>query len=418
MHVITILNRILNFKSFIYKKAKFVEKTSGPPIIEIEIVHRKKSKAICSGCNQTRPGYDMLPVRKFEHIPFWGFLVFFVYSMRRVNCPLCGIIVEKVPWTDGKHHMTESYSWFLALWAKRMSWTEVARSFKTSWYQVFRSVETAVKWGILNRNLSNILSIGIDEVLWHRGHKYLTVVYQIDEFRKRLLWIGEKRTVRTLLRFFIWFGKNKSSKLKYVCSDMWKPYLKVIKKKANLALHILDRYHIVAHINKAVDKVRAEEVKKLKTDGKEPVLKKSRWIFLKKPDNLTVNQDQKLADLVKQNLKTVRSYILKEDFQRLWDYISPTWAGKFIDTWTKKVMYSKIEPMKKVAKMIRRHKPLILNWFKAKKLISAGVTEGLNNKLKLTFKKSYGFRTFKATEIQLYHTLGDLPWKTFTHEFF
>ncbi len=81
-------------------------------------------------------------------------------------------------------------------------------------------------------------------------------------------------------------------------------------------------------------------------------------------------------------------------------------------------MFSNIEPMKKIAKTIRKHKPLILNWFKAKKLISAGVTEGLNNKLKLTFKKSYGFRTFDATEIQLYHTLGDLPCKTFTHKFF
>lgn len=418
MHIITILNRTLNFKHFIFKKAKFVEKSSSPPIIEIEIAHRKNSKAICSGCNETRSGYDRLPVRRFEHIPFWGFLMFFVYSMRRVNCPVCGIVVEKVPWADGKHQITESYSWFLALWAKRMSWTEVAKCFKTSWHHVFLSVKVAVKWGILNRDLSNVQSIGIDEVLWHRGHKYLTVVYQIDEFRKRLIWVGKRRSVRTLLRFFIWFGKNKSSKLKYVCSDMWKPYLKVIKKKANSALHILDRYHIVANINKAVDKVRAEEVKKLQTDGNEPVLKKTRWIFLKKPENLTENQDQKLADLVKQNLKTVKSYILKEDFQRLWDYVSPTWAGKFIDKWTEKVMFSNIEPMKKIAKTIRKHKPLILNWFKAKKLISAGVTEGLNNKLKLTFKKSYGFRTFDATEIQLYHTLGDLPCKTFTHKFF
>ena len=338
--------------------------------------------------------------------------------MRRVNCPTCGVVVEKVPWANGKHHMTQTYSWFLAMWAKRLSWKEVAECYKTTWYHVYRSVEMAVRWGLAKRNLKNILSIGVDEVLWHRGHKYLTLVYQIDNHCKRLLWVGKERTVKTLLRFFIWFGKERTKELKFICSDMWKPYLKVIKKKANLALHILDRYHIMAQINKTIDKVRAEEVRQLHDKGAEPILKKSRWIFLKRPENLTEKQDQKLAELLKQNLKTIKSYLLKEDFQRLWEYVSPAWAGKFIDQWTKKVMYSNIQPMKKIAKMVRKHKPLILNWFKARKQISAATVEGFNNKLKLTFKKSYGFRTFEATEIQLYHTLGGLPWPTFTHKFF
>lgn len=414
----TILNRTLNYKYFKFGKDRFGKIIRGQPTIEIEIEPRKDSKGICSRCNQPRPGYDKLPVRRFEHVPFWGFLVFFVYSMRRVDCPDCGIVVENVPWANGKHHMTKSYSWYLAMWARRLSWKEVSECFKTSWYQVFRSVEMAVRWGLSNRNLTGILSIGVDEVLWHKGHKYLTVVYQIDNHCKRLLWVGKDRTVKTLLRFFIWFGKKRTKQLKFICSDMWKPYLKVIKKKAKLALHVLDRYHIMAQINKAIDKVRAEEVRKLQAEGEEPILKKSRWIFLKRPKNLTERQDQKLADLLKQNLKTIKSYLLKEDFQRLWDYVYPAWAGKFIDRWTEKVMYSRIEPMKKIAKMIRKHKPLILNWFKAKKQISAATVEGLNNKLKLTFKKSYGFRTFEATEIQLYHTLGGLPWPNFTHKFF
>jgi len=141
-------------------------------------------------------------------------------------------------------------------------------------------------------------------------------------------------------------------------------------------------------------------------------------VILKKPENLTQKQGERLSELLKQNLKTVKSYLLKEDFKRLWDYISPYWAGRFIDRWTRKVMYSRIEPMKRVARTIREYKPLILNYFKAKKTISQGVVEGFNNKLKLTFKRSYGFRTFEATEIQLYHTLGDLPCPNVTHKFF
>lgn len=414
----TILNRTVNYKHFVFGKASFGKNKFGHPTIDVEIKPKKNSKAICSLCNQPRPGYDKLPKRRFEHVPFWGFLVFFVYAMRRVDCPECGVVVERVPWANGKHHMTQSYSWYLAMWAKRLSWEEVARYFKSTWYHVFRSVEMAVEWGLENRSLSGILSIGIDEVLWHRGHHYLTVVYQIDQVCRRLLWVGEERTAETLFRFFNWFGKERCQKLKFICSDMWKPYLKVIKRKAAHVLHILDRYHIVAMINKAIDEVRAGEAKKLQSEGKQPVLKHSRWILLKKPENLTEKQDSKLADLLKMNLKTIKSYLLKEEFKQFWQYIYPAWAGKFIDRWTRKVMYSRIKPMKKVAKTIRKYKPLILNWFKAKKQISAACVEGLNSKLKLTFKKSYGFRTFRATEIQLYHTLGDLPWPAFTHIFF
>ena len=418
MPIKTILNYTLNFKGFVFGKSYFGKERRGHPSIEIEIVPRKGSKAICSGCNKPRSGYDTLSPRLFEHISFWGFLVFFVYSMRRVDCPECGVKVESVPWANGKNHMTSSYSWFLAMWSRRLSWQEVAECFKTSWYHVFKSVEMAVEWGRARLDLSNIFSIGIDEVLWQRGHKYLTLVYQIDAHCKRLLWVGKERTVDTLFDFFKWFGKERTADLRFVCSDMWKPYLKVIKKKAKNALHILDRYHIVAQINKAIDKVRAQEVKKLKDNGQEPVLRNSRWIFLKRPENLTEKQDQKLSELLNLNLKTIKSYLLKEDFQAFWEYVSPYWAGKFLDRWTSKAMYSRIKPMKKVAKTIRKHKPLILNWFKAKKSISAAATEGLNNKLKLTFRKSYGFRTYRAAEIQSYHTLGDLSLPNFTHKFF
>jgi transposase len=417
----TILNRVLKFKSFVFKNAKFGKMRKGQPTIEVEVVSRKGSKAICSGCEKPRPGYDTLPARYFEHIPFWGFLIFLVYRRRRVDFPQCGVVVEKIPWANGKEHITESYQWFLAHWARLLSWQEVARCFKTSWHQVFTAVKMAVTWGRERMNLENIFSIGIDEVLWHRGHKYLTVVYQIDNHCKRLLWIGKDRHKKTLLRFFRWLGKERWQVLKFICSDLWKPYIgviEVIKKAAPHLLHIVDRFHIMAQMNRAIDNVRAEEVKNLKRQGNEPILRKTRWIFLKRPENLTESQDQTLAQLLKQNLKTVRSYLLKEDFQRLWEYISPYWAGRFIDRWTRKVMYSRIKPMKKIAKMIRRHKPLIMNWFKAKKNISSGIVEGLNGKVKLTFKKAFGFRTFEATEIQLYHTLGDLPLPKFTHKFF
>jgi transposase len=230
-----------------------------------------------------------------------------------------------------------------------------------------------------------------------------------------LLWIGKERTVASFEQFFTMIGKDLAEKIAFVCSDMWKPYLRVIEERCTHALNILDRFHIVAKMNAALDEVRAGEARRLVQDGFEPVLKKSRWCLLKRKQNLTGNQRVRLRDLLRYNLKSVRAYLLKEDFQQFWDYASPTWAGKLLDQWCHQVMRSQIEPMKKVAKTLRGHRELILNYFRARKQFSSGVVEGLNNKAKVTMRKSYGFRTFRITEIALYHALGKLPEPQLAH---
>lgn len=143
--------------------------------------------------------------------------------------------------------------------SKRLSWKEVAEALRTRWEAVFRSLERAVEWGRAHRGLSGIRSIGVDEIQGQRGHRYLTLVYQTDAHCQRLLWVGEKRTVKTLLGFFRWFGKERSEGLRFGCSDRWKPYRKVIAQKANQAIHLLDRFHSMASLGKAIDKVRAQE---------------------------------------------------------------------------------------------------------------------------------------------------------------
>ena len=180
---------------------------------------------------------------------------------------------------------------------------------------------------------------------------------------------------------------------------------------------ILDRFHIVAKMKTALDQVRAGEARRLARDGYEPVLKKTRWCVLKRRANLTRQQRFRLRDLLRYNLQTVRAYLLKEDFQQFWEYQSPSWAGKFLDEWCCQVMRSRIEPKKKIARTLRSHRALILNYFRARKQFSSGVVEGLNNKAKLTMRKSYGFRTFHVTEIALYHALGKLPEPTSPTDF-
>lgn len=416
MQLKTILNHVEPHKSFVYKSAGWVDPES-KTAIEILIEPRANGRARCSVCGETAPGYDRLAPRRFEFVPLWQIAVYFVYAMRRVDCPRCGVRVEQVPWCDGKHQLTTTYRWFLAGWAKRLSWKEVAEAFGTNWQNVFRAVKHAVSWGLAHRDLSGLTSIGVDEIQWQRGHKYLTLVYQIDAGCKRLLWIGRDRTAKTFLRFFRLLGPERSGQLKFVCSDMWKAYLKVIAKKVPEAIHVLDRFHLMQKMNKAIDEVRASEAKRMQADGYEPVLKHSRWCLLKRPENLSDQQAAKLSELLKYNLQSVRAHLLREDFQRFWEYISPAWAAKFLDQWCTRTMRSKIEPMKKVARTLRNHRTLILNWFRAKGAVSAGAVEGFNNKVKLTTRKSYGFRTYEAIEIALYHSLGRLPEPDFTHTF-
>ncbi len=417
MQLKTILNHVTDYKSFVFEKATWQDEKL-KTALEVRVTPRANGRRICSGCQKVRPGYDTASQpRRFDFVPLWGIAVCLVYHMRRVNCADCGIKVEQVPWAEGKSHATREYKCFLAKWARRMSWKDVAQAFSVSWECVFESVKWAVSWGLAHRELAGIETIGVDEVQWSRGHKYQTVVYQIDKYRKRLLWVGPDRKSETLDRFFDFFGEERIAGLQFICSDMWQGYLKVIAARASDAIHILDRFHVMQLFGRALDKVRAAEVKQLEADGYEPVLKGSRWLLLKRPENLTSNQTVKLKELLQYNLQSVRGHILKEDFQRFWNYSSSAWAAKFLDAWCTRTMRSRIEPMKKLARTLRDKRDLILNWFEAAGDVSSGTVEGFNNKLKLTTRKSYGFRTQNGYETALYHNLADLPLPKTTHLF-
>lgn len=416
LHLKTILNYVEKHKSFVYQ-ATALETASGQPRIVAWMAPRGNGRPVCSGCGHVRPGYDTLPEREFQYVPLWGIPVFLVYALRRVSCPACGVKVERVPWANGKSRLTNSYRWFLADWAKRLSWQETARVFHTSWETVFRAARMAVRWGLKHRSLQGIKAIGVDEVQYRRGHRYLTLVYQIDGSAKRLLYIAPDRTKASLRGFFKILTKQQQASIQFVCSDMWRAYLSVLKKHLGHAVHVLDRFHIMKKMNEALDKVRAAEVKQLKADGYEPVLTHARWCILKRRENLTQKQTLKLQEILKYNLKTARSLLMKVDFQRFWEYHSLGCARRFLKEWCTRALRSRIEPMKKVARMLRQHEGLILNWFKAEGTISSGAVEGLNNKLKVVTRKAYGFRTYDAAEIALFHALGNLPAPESTHRF-
>ena len=388
--------------------------------MEVRIEPHTGIPAKCSICLTPRPSYDRLPERRWKFIPPWGIATDFLFAPRRVDCPEHGKVVEHIPWSHGKSPVSKPMMGFLATWARRMSWRETAKIFHTSWEAVYRSVEWFVDWGLANRKLVGVEAIGIDEIHWGKGQRaanFLTVVYQIDKGCRRLLWVGKRRTQATLRRGLTTLGPGLVSGLRFVCSDMWKPYLTVIAQMAAQALHVVDRFHVVMNLNQAVDQVRRAETSRLRGKPIAARLKKMRWKLLKRGSRVRGRARIKLDALVASKLATSRAWTLKESFQQFWRYRSVHWAGGFLDYWCERAMRSRLEPMKKIARMLRSHEELLLNWFRARGEISNGPVEGLNSKIRLVTRRSYGFRTYRGMELALYHNLGRLPEPPVTHRF-
>lgn len=418
MQLKRLLNKVCRLKGFVYGKVGF-EEAAGRQRIVATVLPRKGSRPTCSGCGRKAAVYDTQKgKRRFQFVPLWGHQVYFAYRMRRVDCPGCGVKVEQVPWAEGKSPVTKPYELFLARWARRLSWKQVADAFHASWDSVFRSVRRVVEYGLEHRDLDGIEAIGVDEFCKGKGHDYVTLVYQIDKGCRRLLHVSERREAASLLGFFAMLGEQCSASIRYVCSDMWKPYLKVVAEKLPGAIHVLDRFHIVANLNKALNAVRAGEARKMEQQGYGEVLKHTKYCFAKNPENLTDRQRAKLDEVIQYDLKSVRAYLLKESFQALWTYRSPHWARWYLKKWCFKAMRSKLDPIKRFVKSVRKHEELIINYFKAKKALSSGIVEGLNRNVNLATRKAYGYRTFEALQVSLYHNLGCLPEPKSTHEFF
>jgi len=407
MLIETIVRKTLGLKRHCVKK---VSEEYGHVVVYL--VPDGRFRLLCSCCNAKGPGYDTLNERRWKHVPLWGIPVILVYAPRRVRCANCGVKVEAIPWTQGKSPLSFPLSVVLATWAKMVAWKVVGQLFGFHWNTVRRAVQDVVDYGLKNRDLDNLLYIGIDEISRKRGHVYHTQVYDLVE--KRLLWSGEGRSSETLEAFFACLGEDRCEKIEAVCCDMWAPYIDVIKRRLPHAIVVFDKFHIVRHLLDAVDHVRKEEAKKLKS--KDPdLLTGTRYIWLKNPWNLTELQKTRLSDLEKVNLKVNRAYLLKEAFRRFWDYSYRAWAKKYLNQWFWWATHSRLEPMRKFAWMIRRHQEDILNYCKVR--IDNGAVEGLNNKAKGISHRAYGYRSAETFKLALYHGLGNLPMPQLTHRF-
>jgi transposase len=417
----TILNRIQPLNDFVYRDLRLEETAEGACVRITLDAHRQRA-ARCSICATPAPGYDREPERSWLFVPLWGLKVEWRYAPRRVSCPTHGVVVEALPWNDGKRTMCTAMLQFLGQWARRLSWQETARVFRVPWVTVCRAVEWMVDWGLTHRQLEGIHAVGIDEIHWRHGWhgaSYLTVISQIDADQvRRVLWIGLRRTQRTLRAGLAALGEQVCAGVRLVCSDMWQPYRQVIARKWPHVTHLIDRFHVTLNLNQAVDTVRRQDMVSLKTGSRRrKSLKKMRWTLLRRHTRVLGKARQRLETLIRGCSRTARAYVLKESFVHFWSYRSVTWARNFLNAWITRTLKSRLKPMIKIAKTLREHEDLILNWIRCRHDLCTGAIEGLNNKIRVVTKRAYGYRTYRVMELALYHTLGHLPDPPSTHEF-
>jgi transposase len=407
MLIETIVRKTLGLKRHCVKK---VHEEDGNLIVYL--VADKRYRLLCSVCGKRRPGYDTLNERRWKHVPLWGIPVVLVYAPRRVQCARCGIKVESIPRAQGKSPLSLPLGVFLAILAKEVAWQVVGRLFGFHWNTVRKAVKDVVDHGLKHRDIGNVLYIGIDEISRRKGHIYHTQVYDLTE--KRLLWSGEDREAETLRAFFNELENDHCEHIEAVCCDMWAPYVDVVKERLPNALLVFDKFHIVRHLMDAVDTVRKQEAQELKADNPD-LLKKTRYIWLKNPWNLTEEQRIRLGDLEKLNLKINRAYLLKEAFRKFWDYTYQGSAKKYLNQWFWWATHSRLKPLRDFAWMLRRHQDDILSYFKVP--IDNGSVEALNNKAKAISHRAFGYRTAETFKLALYHGLGKLPMPQLTHKF-
>ena len=384
-------------------KVRSVREEGGRLIAEIEAVGKRLPRCGCCGGKVRRTKGKMR--RRFwrdlmmRHLP-----LVLAYTCRRVVCPRCGVRVEKVPWADRWSRVTKSLARAVAELARRTDLSTVAHHYRINWKTVAHIIHRVVAWGLAGRRRKPLRSLGIDEVSRKKGHRYLTLVYDLQ--RGELVWIGKDRTKATVRAFFDELGRRRTRNLRAVSMDMWAPYLEVVQERAPQAAICFDRFHVVRHLGEAVDEVRRSLVRKLAGPEKK-LVKGTRFVLLKNPWNHTPKQRRTLNALVRANSPLSRAWYLKEDFQRFWDYTRQGWARKHLKQWLWWASHSRLEPFVDFARMIREHIDGILAWTTLR--ITTGTLEGMNNKVKLVSHRSYGFRNDDRYIEAIYHNCAKLP---------
>lgn len=400
MRVTTLLRTLLSVTALIVTRVRLVR--AG---VLVATVRPRWRKPRCGECGKRAPGYDALPKpRLWRALAFGAVEVFLEYTMRRVECPRCGVRVEQVSWTAFGSRFTKQFEEMVAYLAQLTDQTAVTKLMGVSWRAVGNIVERIVADRLDSTRLDGLRRIGIDEFSYRKHHRYVTTV--VDHDRGKVVWAGEGKGGDTLRAFFDELGVERLAKLEIITMDMSAGYLSAIKERAAHVNIVFDRFHVQALASDALDMVRREQWRELQGTPEGTAIKKSRWALLKNPWDLTRKQRQKLSEVQKNNLRLYRAYLLKEALAAALDYRQPKRAGKALDEWLAWASRSRLKPFVVLARTIRKHKDGILAYVKDR--LTNGIVEGINNRLRMIARRAFGFHSATALMGMLFLCCGGI----------
>ncbi len=389
MRVTTLLKMLLGIKKLFVIDFAIED---GALILEVKPSWRKPR---CSCCHRTRSHYDTLQPRCWRHLDFGGAKVYLRYALRRVSCFKCGVVAERVSWSDATtSRFTTSFEEAVAFLAQRCDKTSVQDMFRIAWKTVGRIIERVVHRYRPEDPLDGLTAIGVDELSYRKGHKYVTTV--TDHGSGRIVWAAEGKNAETLTAFFDELGDKRRAAIEVVTIDMSKAYIKAVKTHAPHAQIVFDRFHVQKLVNEALSETRREEWQRLRKVDKDEAAKVKglRWVLSKNPSNLTPSQAERLSTLQQDNKALYRAYLLKDTFVNILNRRQPNVVEAELEDWLSWASRSRLPAFVKVARTIREHMSDIVAYIRWR--LTNGVVEGLNNKLRVINRRAYGFHSAAA----------------------
>jgi len=356
---------------------------------------KKKGKTgICPVCNKKRRKVIETRIRKIRDENIAKEKCFIVIKTYRIICKGCFRGMEKLDFILPGERFTERFANYICELCEKMTLKDVARMAMIDWRTAKRIDKKKLKE--IFKDLRNIkpIRIGVDEIAHEKGHKYLTIVRDLDA---GVIWVGEKRKKETLDQFFKELGKRKSKNITVAVMDMWDPFIKSVKENTNAEI-VFDKFHIAKKINEAVDKIRKEEFAKADKEERK-MMKHKRFLILYRNKNLNKEQEKDLNELMELNKKLYEAYLLKEQVLSIFDRRQKNVALERLQIWKENIKKSGIEEFRKLLKTFEHYLYGVENYFKHH--VTNGASEGYNNKINIIKRRSYGFRDIEYFKLKI-----------------
>ena len=319
--------------------------------------------------------------------------IYLELDVRRVECKGCGKVKqERLDWLADHAFYTKRFAFFVGRRCRAMTIKDVAQETHLDWWTVRKLEMEYMREQLRRAGNPAPKVVGIDEISITKGHTYRIVVS--DLVRRHPIWFGgEDRSEASMDAFYAWLGPKKSRRIRLAVMDMWKPFRTSTLKPehAPQAAILFDKFPILRHLGEALDKVRKAEYARL-TGKDRRFIKGQKYTLLSHRENLTTQGCRSLKLLLNANQRLSTAYILKEEFEQLWGYQKEAWARRFFEHWRDSLKWQRLKPYEKFAKMIDRHWDGIAAYCKPENKVALGFVEGLNNKIRVIQRRSYGLR--------------------------